>query len=75
MTVEQIIGKVFSIDPSAINDASARDSINGWDSMGHLSLILELEAAFEVSIPISDAFEMDSVSHIKQKLRSYGVHC
>ena len=75
MTVEQIIGKVFHIDPSDLNDSSTRESIDGWDSMGHLNLILELEAAFKVSIAIADAVEMVSVGRIKQSLRNYGVQC
>jgi acyl carrier protein len=74
MTVEQVIGKVFKVDPDELNDSSSRDSIKGWDSMGHLTLILELEAEYKVSIAIADAMEMVSVNKIKQLLRNYSVH-
>lgn len=75
MTVEKIIGKVFNVDPDELDDSSSRDTIKGWDSMGHLNLILELEAEFKVSIAISDAMEMVSVEKTKQILRKYGVRC
>ena len=74
MNVEKIVGKVFNVDPDELDESSSRDLIKGWDSMGHLNLILELEAQFKVSIAIADAMEMVSVEKIKQLLRNYGVH-
>ena len=73
MRVEQVIGRVFKVDPDELNDSSSRDTIKGWDSMGHLTLILELEAEYKVSIAIADAMEMVSVGKIKQILGKYGV--
>lgn len=75
MTVEQTVGKVFGIDPEKLNDSSVRDSIEGWDSMGHLTLILELEKQFRVNISISDSLEMVSIRKIKEILDSYGIEC
>ncbi len=75
MTVEQIISKVFNIDLKQVNDLSSRDTIEGWDSMGHLTLITELEEQFRVSIAIADAVEMVEVRKIKTLLPSYGVKC
>lgn len=75
MTVEQVIGKVFNVDAEALDESSTREMIKGWDSMGHLNLILELEAEFKVSIPIADAIEMVSVMDIKDILRRLGVSC
>ena len=75
MRVEQVIGKVFKVDPDELNDASSRDAVKGWDSMAHLTLILELEAEYKVSIAIADAMEMVSVEKIKEILRTYGVQC
>ena len=43
--------------------------------MGHLTLIMELEARFNVSISIADAVEMADVRKIKETLRRYGVDC
>ena len=73
MRVEHVIGKVFKVDPEDLDASSSRDTIKGWDSMAHLTLILELEAEYHVSIAIADAMEMVSVEKIKEILRNYGV--
>jgi acyl carrier protein len=73
MRVEQVIGRVFKVDSDELDDSSSRDTIKGWDSMAHLTLILELEAEYKVNIAIADAMEMVSVEKIKQLLRNYGV--
>jgi len=73
MTIEEVIGKVFQVDPDELNESSSRETIEGWDSMGHLNLILELESEFKVNIAIADAMEMTSVERIKAILTRYGI--
>ena len=73
MTVEEVIARVFKIDSRSLVDESGRDSIEQWDSMGHLQLITELEQHFGVSVSIGDAMEMVSVGKVKEILRRYGV--
>jgi acyl carrier protein len=75
MTVKEIIGKVFQIDPDELDDSSSRETIEGWDSMGHLNLILGLESEFKVNIAIADAMEMISVEKIRAILSRYGIVC
>jgi acyl carrier protein len=73
MSVEEVVARVFHLDPSEVTDQSSRETVAGWDSMGHLSLITGLEEEFSVSIAIADAMEMTSVQHIKRVLKDYGV--
>ena len=73
MTVEEVIARVFKIDSRSLVDGSGRDSIEQWDSMGHLQLITELEQHFGVSVSIGDAMEMVSVGKVKEVLRRYGA--
>ena len=73
MTVEEVIARVFKIDSRTLVDSSSRDSIEQWDSMGHLQLITELEQHFGVSLSIGDAMEMVSVGKVKEILRRYGA--
>jgi acyl carrier protein len=75
MTVEQVIGYVFKVESDKIDDLSSRETIPGWDSMGHLSLIVALESEFGVSISIADSIEMVTVEKIRSVLRKYGVRC
>ena len=73
MTVEEVVGRVFKIGPQKLSDTSSRDTIEQWDSMGHLALITALEEHFQVSIAIADAMEMVNIRKIKDVLKEYGV--
>ncbi|TLY15568.1 MAG: acyl carrier protein [Nitrospirae bacterium] len=73
MTVKELVGKVFKINPQDLSDASSRDTIEQWDSMGHLALITALEEHFQVNISIADAMEMTNIRKIKDVLQEYGV--
>jgi acyl carrier protein len=73
MSVESVVAKTFSLDPSEVTDRSSKETIAEWDSMGHLSLINGLEEEFKVSIAIADAMDMNSVQAIKKILKDYGV--
>ena len=42
---------VFEVDVESISDDASIDTIENWDSLRHLNLILALEEEFEVTIP------------------------
>lgn len=46
-----VLCAVFEIEESEISENSSSDSIESWDSLRHLNLILALEEEFEVTIP------------------------
>jgi acyl carrier protein len=73
MSVEAVVARVFNLDPAQVTDESSRDTIEEWDSMGNMSLVLGLEEEFKVSLSIADAMDMTSVQQIKKVLREYGV--
>ncbi len=72
-TVEDIVARVFGAEPESLDGASSPESVEGWDSMGHLNLIAALEKDFSVSIDIGDVMEMVSVKRIREILLDYGV--
>jgi len=69
-TVEAVVSRVFGVD---VHEDSSPETVEGWDSMGHLNLVAALEKSFDVSIDIGDAMEMVSVRRIKEILLDYGV--
>ena len=75
MTVEEIIGKVFNVSPEGLNGLFSRNTIEAWDSMGHINLIMEIEKQYNVHVSIADAVDMVDVGKIKEILRGYGVNC
>jgi acyl carrier protein len=71
--IEELVSQVFGAEPGSIDASSSPESVEGWDSMGHLNLIAALEKRFNVSIDIGDAMEMVSVRRIREILVDYGV--
>jgi acyl carrier protein len=73
VTVEEVVSRVFGADPGSLEDASSPETVEGWDSMGHLNLVAALEQEFGVSIDIGDVMEMVTVKKIREILLHYGV--
>ncbi len=49
--IKKIMGIVFEIPEDSITENSSADSIENWDSLRHLNLILGLEEEFDITIP------------------------
>ena len=73
MRPEEIIAKVFDVPVSEVTDDTSNKTIKAWDSLGHLTLILELESAYRVSLSPEEVFTMISVKRIKEQLVAHGV--
>ena len=72
-SVEEVVSQVFGVEPGGIDGNSSPETVEGWDSMGHLNLVAALEKRFNVSIDIGDAMEMVTVQRIREILLGYGV--
>lgn len=46
--IRSVMCKVFGLDADAITDETSSDTIEKWDSMRHMSLVLALEEEFSV---------------------------
>ena len=69
----QVIADVFNIHISAVNSELSPDTITGWDSIGMVNLITELEQVFEVSFDILEMAEMHNLEIIKTILSEKGI--
>lgn len=49
-----VISAVLNVDIGSIGPDSSRDTIDSWDSLRHLNLILALEEEFGVTLPDED---------------------
>lgn len=48
--VRTIMSKVFNVPSSEITDASSNETIERWDSLGHMNLCLALEEEFGIEL-------------------------
>jgi len=47
--VRQTVAEVFDVDPQQVTAESSPETIEAWDSIGHLNLILSLEQRTGIS--------------------------
>lgn len=52
--VNGVAADVFGVPASSLSAESSPETIDGWDSVQHLNLVLALEAAFGVQIDPED---------------------
>ena len=65
--------QVFSVKSEELNDDYGKDTVDEWDSVHQLSLIAELEEAFDIMFDPEDIMEMTSYAKGKELLRKYDV--
>ena len=73
MHLQEVISKALNIPANDITDELEYQSIPEWDSVSHLVLVTELEAAYGITIELEDVLTMGSVAKIKELLKKYNV--
>ena len=73
MTPEEVLGKVFGVPARELNDASSNRTVAAWDSLAHMTLIVELESIYGLSLSADDALKMNDLATIKRVLRDRGA--
>ena len=63
--IKNIMSAVFEIPEEQIKDNSSPDTIESWDSLKHMNLIIALEEEFEVEFIDNEIFEMMNYTLIK----------
>ncbi len=56
--IKNIMSAVFEIPEEQIKDNSSPDTIESWDSLKHMNLIIALEEELEVEFTDNEIFEM-----------------
>jgi acyl carrier protein len=65
--------KTFDIAESELNEGLTYQSIQAWDSVGHMTLIAELEEAFDIMMDTEDIIDFSSYEKGKEILRKYEI--
>ena len=73
MAPESVVARVFGLARASVNDGTSNASVSVWDSLNHVTLVLELEATYGVSFSADETLAMTDVAAIKRVLRSHGV--
>jgi len=73
MHLQEVISRAFGLSANDITDELEYQSIPEWDSVSHLVLVTELEAAYGITIEMEDVLTMGSVAKIKELLKKYNI--
>jgi citrate synthase len=73
MTPEDVVSKVFGVDRRTVTDATSNKTLPEWDSLGHMTLVVELETTYGVSLSAEDTLGLTDVAAIKQVLAGRGA--
>jgi|TARA_B100002003_G_C14063173_1_gene511713 acyl carrier protein len=63
----------FDIEESILGSDLKYESIQEWDSIGHMQLIAELEDSFEISMEMDDIIDFSSYEKGKEILVKYNI--
>ncbi|MGH7664211.1 MAG: acyl carrier protein [Gemmatimonadaceae bacterium] len=73
MKPEELVSRVFGVDRSRVSDETSNRTLPEWDSLGHVTLVLEIEATYRIAMSTDDALTLTSVGSIKRFLGCRGV--
>lgn len=65
--------EVFEIEKADLTDGLEYQSIESWDSVGHMALIAELEDIFDISLDMDDVIDFGSYMTGIKTMEKYGV--
>lgn len=71
--IDAIVATVLKIPVSSVTEETSPDTIDKWDSLAHLNLVMAIEIEFQISLSPEDAMEMLSVGLIRTILKERGV--
>ena len=70
---DQSFMKTFSINEDDLSDELIYNSIPEWDSVGHMSLIAELEESFDIMMEMDDIIDFSSYKKGLELVAKYGI--
>ena len=71
--LKELLAKIFSVDASAITDNTTPDTLENWDSLRHMNLVVSIEEEFGVELSDDQVVEILSYQLIKIVLQEHGV--
>ncbi len=69
----EVLVRVFKTDPKLIVSESSPQTLEGWDYLSHLELMLELEETFGVRFTTQQMAELTTVSGVEAALEGLGA--
>ena len=70
---EKIFIKALSVDKAKFSEKIEYNEVPEWDSIGHMTLISELEEGFKITIETDDIIDFSSYKKGREILEKYKI--
>mgnify|MGYP001589064615 FL=1 len=71
--LKQVLSDVFNISRDSVGEDTSIDTVEMWDSLKHLELVLALEQKFNVTFTHEETTEILNYNLIRMILEKHGV--
>lgn len=62
--IRQIVSEILEVEFDSVDESSSPDTIEKWDSLSHIKLVMAIEFEFDVTLTPEDMMDMLSVKLI-----------
>ena len=63
----------LGVSEEELNEKLVYQSIQNWDSVGHMSLVAEIETEFDIMMDTDDIIDLSSYEKGKEILKKYNI--
>jgi acyl carrier protein len=67
--IKKVMARALEVPVTEITEHSSQDTIENWDSMRHMSLIVFLEREFDITIPDEEVGKMITFKFIEEIIK------
>lgn len=67
--LKSVMATILEVDEGQIGDDTSMDTLEAWDSIKHMDLILAVEEEFGVSVPDEEAADLTSYPLLRLVVR------
>ncbi len=70
-TIRDVMSGLFGVDAAEIGEDTSIETVENWDSLQHVNLVMALEQEFSVTFDVDDALEMTTFSAVCATVAKY----
>ncbi len=70
---DQVFVESFSVTPDQLNEGLVYQSVQQWDSIGHMGMVAALEEAFDIMLETDDIIDFGSYTKGIEILAKYNI--
>ncbi len=69
--IREVMSDVLGVPKEDLNDASSTTTMENWDSLNHMKLVVALEEEFGIQFTDEEILQMQDVLSIKKVIAKY----